>query len=331
MTEQKKLRELQNDIKIVGTLKEVNLEIGPNKKDPTKIQIIGDIVVNQVDKVNNRINEHVIKLFAYKSGKLFKGYETVLNEFNAAQAAGIETRVSVTGSISENMYMNTTDNTLKQFNQLRGLFINRIDEKMLLQDPSLHEDSAVAQLEILVNGVRPVTDGDGIETGEYKVSAYTVGYKESVHNVHDIIVGEDLADVITEHYEPGATGKLTFAINNFVELEEAEEQEFVPEDGGFGVQVDISAGPIKRYTRELRVIGGFPAYFDDKAYDEDEIKFIKQIYDLRVQETKNAVPSTPPTQQGGGFGVAAPQQGFNADPFANPGMIPTISDDDLPF
>lgn len=329
MTEQKQLRELQNDIKIVGTLKEVNLEIGQNKKDPTKTQIIGDIVITQEDKVNNRVNEHVIKLFAFKSGKLFKGYETILRDFEAAEAAGITTRVIATGNINENMYF--TDGNLKQFNQLRGLFINRIDEKMLLKDPTLNHDSAVAQLEILVNGVRPVTDKDGIETGEYNVYGYTVGYKNSVHNLHDVIVGEDLADVITEHYEPGATGKLTFAINNYVELEEAaEEPEFAPEDGGFGVQVDISSGPIKRYKRELRVIGGFPAYFDDKAYDEDEIKFIKQIYDLRVQETKNAVPDTPP--QGAGFGTnAAPQQGFNADPFANPGMIPTISDDDLPF
>lgn len=330
MTEQKKLRELQNDIKIVGTLKEVNLEIKPNKKDPTQLQIMGDIVIIQQDKVNNRINEHVVKLFAKKSGKLFKGYETVLNDFNASEAAGVTTRVVVTGNLNENMYMGGTDNSLKQFNQLRGLFINRIDEKMLANDPSLHEDSAIAQLEILVSGVRPVTDKDGIETGEYNVYGYTVGYENSVHNIHDIVVGEDLADVITEHYETDATGKLTFAINNYVELEEAEEQEFVPEEGGFGVQVDISSGPIKRYKRELRVIGGFPAYFDDKAYDEDEIKFIKQIYDLRVQTTKTSVPSTPP--QAGGFGTnATPQQGFNVDPFgASTGPI-EISDDDLPF
>ena len=333
MTEQKKLRQMANNIRIVGTLKEINLEVKPNKNDASIMQIMGDIVVTVVDKKHNRIHEHKINLFAKHTSKLYKGYLTVKNQFKASddiKSGEVADRVSVTGNIDENIYMGS-DATLKQFNRNRGLFVNRVDEKALAKDPSLANDSAVAQLELVVTGIKAAADKEGIETGEYKIEGVTIGYENGVHNIHKMIVGEDLADVITENYEIGNTGKLTFAINNYAELAEVEEPDPFAgqEDGGFGVQVDISDGPATKYVNELRVIGGFPPYFDEKALDEDDIKLAKQIHALKVQEVKNAVPAAPPAskQQAGGFGTDAA-----ADPFASgQGNTIDISDDDLPF
>lgn len=327
MTEQKKLRELANNIRMVGTLKEINLEVKPNKNDPKIMQLMGDIVVTVTDKVNNRIHEHKINLFAKHTSKLYKGYVTIKDQFKASDVVGVDAadRVVVTGSIDENIYMGG-DATLKQFNRNRGLFINRIDENALAKDPSLAFDSAVAQLELVITNIRPNTDKEGLENGEYTINGITVGYNNGVHNIHRMVVGSDLADVITENYEVGNTGKLTFAINNYVELEENDEPDpFAQQEGGFGVQVDISDGPIKKYVNELRVIGGFPPYFDEKALDEDDIKLARQIHALKVQEVKNSVPSTPaPKKQTGGFGA-------EADPFASGAKTIDISDDDLPF
>lgn len=327
MSEQKKLHELANNVRIVGTLKEVNLEVKPNKNDPKVKQIMGTIVVLVEDKENNCVHEHEVNLFAKDSSKLYKGYVTIMNEYKAADVVGKENadRIVVTGSIDENMYVGQ-DGTLKEFNRIRGLFVNRIDETAITRDPSLVNDSAIAQVEVVVENIRQLTDNDGIETGEYAIDAFTVGYNNSVVKLRNIVVGADLADVVTEHYEVNSTGKLTFAMNNYVELEERQEENpFTSNQGGFGIQVDISSGPIKKYVRELRVIGGFPPYLDERALDEEDIKFAKQIRALKIQEVKNNVPATPPVQTGvGGFGA-------NADPFATNSQSIEISDDDLPF
>jgi hypothetical protein len=332
MSEQKKLRELSNNVRIVGTLKSIDLEVKPNKNDPSVKQIMGSITVMVEDKVNNRVHEHDINLFAKESSKLFKGYLTVKNEFKAADVVGAEhaDRVQITGSIDENIYMGS-DGKLKEFNRNRGLFVNRVDAKSLEKQPGLANDESLAQIEIVVENIRPLTDKEGIETGEYAIDAFTVGYNNGVTKLKNIVIGQDLADVITENYEVGSTGKLTFALNNYVELEELEqEQDPFASQGGFGVTTDISNGPIKHYVRELRVIGGFPQYLDERALDEDDVKLAKQIRALKVQEIQNSVPATPQMNQAGkgGFGVN------NSDPFADPftgaGQI-DISDDDLPF
>lgn len=323
MSEQQ-LREMQNDIRITGTLKSVDLEVKPNKKDPKVKQIMGSITVMVEDPINNRVHEHEINLFAKETSKLFKGYNTVKNEYRAADTVGKENadRVQIVGSLDENMYV-SQDGKLKEFNRNRGLFVNRVTEEGL-------KDEAIAQLELLVNNITEKTDAEGVETGEYIIDAYHVGYNGNVIKVRNIVVGTDLADVITENYENGSTGKLTFALNNYVEVEEQEETDPFAADlgeGGFGVQVDISNGPIKHYVRELRVIGGFPPYLDERALEEEDIQLVKQAHNLKVQEVKNSVPATPPTQTGvGGFGT-------NADPFIAPnGSAPvTITDDDLPF
>jgi hypothetical protein len=333
MTEQKKLKELANAVRIVGTLKEINLEIKPNKKDPSVTQIMGDLVVLVKDKQNNRINEHKVKLFAKDSGKLFKGYKTIKETYRSIDQDGAEyaDRISVTGSISGNDFMNQAGELIST-NDIRGLFINRVDEQALSKDPSLAEDSAVAQIELVVNGIRPLTDREGVETGEYRIDGFTVGYNNGVTVLRNIVVGEDLADVINDNYSQNSTGKLTFAINHYVEVQE-KPQSSLAEAGGFGVQVDIE-GTVEKHVRELRVIGGFPPYYDERALEESDIQLAKQIRELRLQEIKNSVPSTPVQTGQGGFGANA-QPGFgatptNADPFANAGAI-DISDEDLPF
>ena len=324
MSEQIVLRELLNSQRIIGTLKEMNLERKQNKKDPSKMQIQGNIVV--MSEVAGKVSEHRIELFAFTTSKLAKGYETVMKEYKAADVVGKEnaTRVQVTGNIDINDYMNG-EGKLITSNRNRGVFVNRID------DPSI-QDEALAQVELVITNVQPALDKDQLETGEYKLSGFTVGYNGTVIELKNMIVGTDLADVITEHYEVGSTGKLTFAVNNYVETIEGAPKE---DDGasGFGMQVDLD-NTIKNYVRELRVVGGFPPYFDERAYTEEQVDLAKKTRALKLQEVKNAVPATPP-KAAGGFGVngAAPSgNGAPADPFGgNTGNPIDISDDDLPF
>lgn len=316
MTEQKKLKELTNSIRITGILKENNLEIKPNKKDPSVRQIMGNIVILSV--VGDKVNEHRVELFAKESSKLFKGYETIMKECKSIEVHGKEnaTKLTVTGSIDGNDYVGQ-DGVLKEYNRIRGLFVNRVD------DPTTVKDEALAQIALVVTNIRPKTNKDGEETGEYGIDGFTIGYNNSVIVLQNLVVGENLANVITENYEIGCTGQLTFQINNYVEVIEKEVDPFAGGDAGFGIQVDLG-NEARNYNRNLLVIGGFPPYLDERALDEDDIILAKQIRALHIQEVMNSVPATPP--QGGGFG----QQGF-ADPFKGDGKPIDISDDDLPF
>jgi hypothetical protein len=313
MTDQRKLRELTNAVRITGTLKEMNLEIKPNKKDPTVKQIQGNIVILSV--VDGKANEHRVELFAKDTSKLFKGYETVKNEYKAIDTVGVEnaTRLTVTGSVDGNDYYGQ-DGQLREVNRIRGLFVNRVDDAAV-------QDEAIAQIELVVKNLRPLTDKEGIETGEYAIDAFTVGYNQSVIVLKNLVVGEDLAEVITGNYQAGNTGKLTFNINNYAEIVE---KPVSPDAGGFGIQVEIG-DEVKNYTRNLKVVGGFPPYYDERAFEEEDIVLANRIRALKLQELANTA-QTPPAQSGG-FG-----QGFGkpAGSTAAPGSL-DISDDDLPF
>lgn len=307
---EEKLRESLNSLRIIGTLKEMNLERKPTKAgDPS---IMGNIVVTC--EVGDKIHEHTVNIFAKKTSKLYKGYDTVINEYKASKDVGKEnaTRVQVVGNIDLNEYI-ASDGTMKSFNRNRGVFINRVN------DPSV-EDSAIFQAELIVKNLTPVTDKEGIETGEFNISGFTINYFGQPVELKNMIVGKDFADIITENYESNSTGKLTFAINNYVEVEEVE-QEPLEESSGFGIQVDLN-NEVKNYVNELRIIGGFPPYLDDRAYTDEQIVAAQKLRELQIQEVKNNVPAAPP-QTANGFGA-------NAAANTAPGPI-DISDDDLPF
>lgn len=319
-TEQVKLPELANSVKVVGTLKEVNLEIKPNKKDPSVKQIMGDIVVTVVD--GQRINEHRVNLFAKETGKLFKGYKTIKDTYKSSDLVGSENadRVSVVGSISGNDYMNS-EGELISTNRIRGLFVNRVEQKDIAKDPSLATDSAVAQVELVVTGFTEVLGQDDVPTGELYIKGFTVGYNNSIVELKKMVIGEDLAEAVRSMYPENSTGKLNFKMNNYVEVVERKKENFdVP---GFGIQVDIG-GTFDRYVNELRLIGGVPPYYDEREYTEENIKLAKQTRALHLEEIKNAVPATPPAKQ-------ADPNTFGQDPFSTTSATIDISDDDLPF
>lgn len=319
--QQVKLKELENNVRISGILKEVNLEIKPNKKEPNIKQIMGNIVVMVEDPTKKVVNEHEINLFAKESSKLFKGYVTVMNEYKAADVVGKENAdlVTVQGSLDENKYLGS-DGIVKQFNRIRGLFVNRVE--------ALEKHEALAQMEVVVQGITPneiIVDGVPQQNGELKLNVLTVGYNNTVNKIHDIIVPTNLANTIQQAYMQGSTGKLTFEIQNYVELVETKPDPLA-EQGGFGMQVDLG-GAVKKYNRKLLVVGGFPPYYDERAMSEDDIRFMNQIRNLEIDNIKNTVPATPQVNTGvGGFGIN------NPDPFAagNNGPI-NISEDDLPF
>jgi hypothetical protein len=287
--ENEALRQLENTVEIVGTLKSKNLEVKTSKKGNKYIS--GDLVV--VSKFDNKVQEHKVRVFVMESSKLYKGVETVKNEYKTIEDDGEENadRIKVTGELTLNEYYNSQGN-LVQFNQIRGIFFTRLKES----DDT--KDKAIAVIETVVEGFTQELDKENLPTGNYYVQAFTVGYGNEVIELKNVIVGKDLAQSFMDLYQPGSTGKLTFKLNNYVELEK-QQQESAAVQHGFGVTETIETN-ITKYVNNIEVIGGSIPYFGTKEYTPEEIERAKKLRQIKLQELSQPAPETPT-----GFGITS--------------------------
>lgn len=179
-TTKKELKEGINKVTVVGTLVEKNFEdtFYTNNKGERVDQIKGTISVRTGD---NEV--HQIKLESNKLNKagnengLAKGYATVRDEYisvaDVAEAAKkdiklVADEISVTGELDTNEYYGA-DLKLRQFQQVKGRFVNR------LRETDDRTPKAVFEIDIFIDKVRPEMNGDD-ETGRAIVEGLVPTY-----------------------------------------------------------------------------------------------------------------------------------------------------------
>lgn len=169
------LKEGANKVEVVGTLVEKNLEYGEYTKQvdgqSVKVEnISGTISVRvsdtEVHTVRLRSNKFTN---AGKENSLYKGYETIKNEYvSVADAADNPelnpTQVRVDGKLTTNEYYGQ-DGKLRQFQQIEGKFVNRLTEK---DDPT---PRATFEVDVYIDGVKPEMENEE-ETGRALVSTW---------------------------------------------------------------------------------------------------------------------------------------------------------------
>ena len=294
--EQNQLRQLSNTVEIVGTLKTKELEVKTSKAGNQYMS--GKLVV--LSKVDDKLNETAVKVFIMASSKLFKGIEAVKNEYKAIDDVGEENadRVRITGELKLNEYYNSQGN-LVQFNEVKGVFFNRLDST------NDQPDKAIASIETVIDSFVEKLDQDQLPTGDYTVNGFTVGWGNEIIELKNAIVKADLANAFMSLYQPGQTGRLTFRLNNYVEVEEKTEVVETAPTHGFGSTETVeSNNVVKNYVNNLEVIGGDMPYFGTKEYTPDEIQQAKQVRNLKLQTLQQPAPDTPQTNTG--FGEGSP-------------------------
>lgn len=281
------LRECVNNAEIIGIVKKVELEEKVSK-NTGKDMIIGyvDVEVKEDGKISN-IRCKAFSFALTKAGKpngLFKGYKTVKDEYQPGDL------VRVTGNIVFNEYY-TEQGEYRGFNEIKAVFFNRVDDLET-------KHKAVATVEMVVEGITPQIEED-VPTGNFEVDAFTIGYGGSFIPLSNMIIGADLAQVFQGMYFPGTTGKITFKINNYAELEKVE---VAVEQPGFGSAERVEESVVTNYTSNFEIIGGDLPYQDGvNNYTPEEIEQAHKNRELALQQLKDeasTVPSTPPT----GFG-----------------------------
>ena len=303
MENNENLRQLQNSVEVVGKLKSKQLEVKTSKKGNEYMS--GSLVVTSV--IGDKINEQQIKVFIMKTSKLFKGIETVMNEYKSVEEVGSELadRIRVTGELKLNEYYNSNGNFV-QFNEIKGVFFNRVEEDVA--------DKSIATIETVVEEFVDIVDNDGLPTGDKTVKGFTVGWGNDVVELRNTIVKSDLAEAMQNLYVPGSTGQLTFQLNNYVEVSEPEEKE-VDASHGFGSSEKVESNVAKKYVNNIEVIGGGVPYFGTKEYTETEIQQAKQVRELKLQSLNEPAPSAPVQHQTGFAKPQKQQSQTEASPF----------------
>lgn len=300
------LRESNNALQVIGLLKSKEVKYGLTSENVPTITI--DLVI--ASEVDNKIHENRVRLWTKETSKLYKSYKTVADEYKTIDEHGKENAdlVKVTGSLEMNEYVSKTDGQLKVVNNLKGLFVNRVENKETVQEVG-------AVIECVVLGYADEISKEGMPTGRKKVNLFTVGYNNTIHELQNVFVPADVAQAFTRLYQPNSTGKLFIKVNNYVEVEE--NKEVVQQPLGFGVQLDNmpSNNVVKNYVNELTIVGGQQPETVNK-YSMEEIAEMRKLRELARNEKINT-PQTPPTQPSGfgtGFGESV---GFE-NPFENP-------------
>lgn len=172
-----KLKEGFNKAYLVGTLVEKNIESKPytdNKTGATVERLMGTISIrtgeSEVHQV--RLRQNKMKK-AGGENALYKALETINNEYvsvadTESNPELVPTVLSVQGSITNNEYYGA-DGQLRQYQQIEGLFVNRLRE----QDDATPR--ATFEVEVFVKNTTPEMEGDE-ETGRAIVNAWIPTY-----------------------------------------------------------------------------------------------------------------------------------------------------------
>lgn len=309
---QTQLRQLQNNVEVVGILKSKELEVKTSMDG--KNYMSGKLVVQS--KIDGKINEQKISVFIMQSSKLYRGIVTVKNEYKAIDQDGIENadRIKVKGSLKLNEYYNNQGN-LVQFNEVRGMIFNRLDTD------DTQKDIAVASIESIVQRFDPILKGSS-PTGDYSVKGFTVGWNGEVIELKDTFIGPELVQPFMNLYIPGSTGRLSFKLSSHVEEEEEQTSTI-----GFGTSVNIedTFETSKKYVNSIEIIGGDVPFFGTKEYTSEEIKQAIQVRTLKLQSMKAPSSGIPQTNTGFGVGFQSqitPTQIKNKMPLGSPDQMP---------
>lgn len=279
------LRECSNNVEVIGKVKKVDLE--EKKSKTNRDMIIGtvEVEVTEEDKISV-IRCKVFSFYLNKKGEvsgLYKGYKTVKEEYKPGDL------IRVTGQITNNEYY-TEDGTLKGWNEVKAVFFNRVDEPETKQ-------KAVATVEMVIENMTPEINEENVPTGNMEVEAFTIGYNGTFIPLRNMIIGQELAQVFQGMYFPGTTGKITFKVNNFAELEKVEAP---VEQAGFGSTERVEDNVVTNYVSNFEIIGGDLPYTDGvNNYTPEEIEQAHKNRELALQTLKDNAQFTAPTQPTG--------------------------------
>lgn len=269
-----------NKVFVVGTVQEVNTNIGTAKNGKT---YIGGKIIVRVDTEPQSLIE--FKLFAFETtnagttNKMFESYKK-LDGF-------LQKRVRVSGELQEGSMVNQSNGTINKFNEIRLTYVNnaKADEK----------DCATFEFGGFVTKAIYERKNKDDELIGYRIEVGQANYNDTNMQVIKFDVDKNdvnIAAAIESSYEPGTT--VSFSGN----ISHTSRTETKIEEVAFGEPT------VKSYVvvdKVYRICGGnVPLGEDDpNSYTNDEIKNLIEAYkkaDVEKLEKAKEESSDTPTE-----------------------------------
>lgn len=313
MTEQKKLRQAQNDVNIVGYLVEKNLEAKEftNSTDGSKYNAMtGTLSVRTAEN-----ETHVVRFFAKEfkndgspNGQ-FTGLQTVLNEHvsiadlkNSDNPDAKPDLINVFGGIELNEFY--AGEALASRQQVQGRFAGRVREN------ADHTPRAKFDIEGVVSKTIEEFDKNGEETGRVKVELLVPDFRGQITPLI-FVVGENGADYARENFTNGTSVLVYGDIVNFRE----EKEKRIPM--GFG---EDKIEKTVTFHNEYLVTGGTiyeEGMHDAKIFDVELIKAAgvernKYLEQLKTRSQQRNSTANQANRNTFGSSAPAPKPATNA-------------------
>lgn len=257
------LRQLQNVVTIIGTVKDVNLEVKMSKNGKEFIKGYVEITV----KRDNQVNSVKVNTFCMATWKTYAGLRKVKDEYKVGD------RVKVArGTIDFQEYCGK--NGYKYFNVINSNAFTRDFE----DDGT---DKAIMNVECVVTKLED-EEKDGLLTGNVVMECFTVDYFGKVIDIKNVVAKGKIAQTIGQYYYEGCTGLLGFNINNYVVTEQKK-----VESEGFGdfEEIETTSG---RFVNNYEITGGKLPNSIDTAYTKEEIEEARRQRNLEMATVKGA-------------------------------------------
>lgn len=240
------LRQADAKVTVAGIVSDKKLEM--TTKDGVRT-IEGTLTIKTAD--TNFVQMRVRCSDKKKDGsenKTFAGVMTVMNEYKSIADVGEDEADRVRASGQINLFR--SNNNGNEIVSYTSNFFNRIKANQEF------EPKAEFEIEMYIKSLVPEINKDGEETGRYKI----VGWVPTFNGIEplDLIVPEELADQVSNIYEPKQTARFYGNIVQNVTYETIERPM------AFGVKKETKAN----FINELVVTGGSPVY---DATDKDEV------------------------------------------------------------
>lgn len=250
---QTNLRQADAKVSVVGIVSDKKLEM---KTENGVRTIEGTITIKTSD--TNFVQMRVRcsdKKKDNTENKAFAGVMTVMNEYKSIADDGADEadRVRTSGQI--NLFR--SNNNGNEIVSYTSNFFNRIKPN---QD---YEPKAEFEIEMYIKTLVPEMNKDGEETGRYKI----IGWVPTFNGIEplELFVPEELADVVSNTYQPKQTARF------YGEIVQNVTYETIERPMAFGVKKETKAN----FINELVVTGGSPAY--DAETEEEVVKGGNQI------------------------------------------------------
>lgn len=240
------LRQADAKVTVAGIVSDKKLEM--TTKDGVRT-IEGTLTIKTAD--TNFVQMRVRCADKKKDGsenKTFAGVMTVMNEYKSIADVGEDEADRVRASGQINLFR--SNNNGNEIVSYTSNFFNRIKANQTF------EPKAEFEIEMYIKSLVPEMNKEGEETGRYKI----VGWVPTFNGIEplDLIVPEELADQVSNIYEPKQTARFYGNIIQNVTYETIERPM------AFGVKKESKAN----FINELVVTGGSPVY---DATDKDEV------------------------------------------------------------